>query len=51
MVLLLVTLIKDVAHSLLFLHMVIILHHAHIIKLNLSEKRLVLSRLPRVFGL
>jgi hypothetical protein len=51
MVLLLVALIEDVAHSLLLLHMVVVLQHAHLVKLDLSEEGLLLARFPGVLGL
>lgn len=51
MMLLLITFIKDVAHGLFLLHMVVILQHAHLIKLDLSEEGLLLARFPGVFRL
>lgn len=49
--LLLVALIEDVAHSLLLLHMVVILHHAHLVELDLTKEGLLLARLPGVLRL
>jgi hypothetical protein len=47
MILLVVALVEDVAHGLL-LHRVLLLQHAHLVELHLSEERLLLLRLPRL---
>ena len=45
-VLLLVALVENVAHGLLFLDVVVVLEHAHLIELHLPEERFFFARVP-----
>ena len=49
--LLLIALIKDVAHGLFFGDVVVVLEQAHLIQFHLSEEGLLPARLPRLLGL